>query len=57
VTRRRCKIRETRHTHVSQYGSNAFHITMTLFSGGLWLPVWWLCRRKIKTKVRWEWGS
>jgi hypothetical protein len=57
VTRRRCKIRETRHTHVSKYGSNAFHITMTLFSGGLWLPVWWLCRRKIKTKVRWEWGS
>ena len=39
---------KTRDTYTVQKGSNAFHITMCCLTGGLWLLVWPLYRRKVR---------
>jgi hypothetical protein len=39
---------KTRETVTVQQGSNVFHWTMVIFTGGLWLLVWPLFRRKVR---------
>lgn len=39
------------YVQIRQYGSNGFHITMSVITAGLWLPVWWMLRRKTRTRT------
>jgi len=44
---------QERHDEVTiQSGSNAFHITMCILTGGLWLLAWPFFRRKAHVKTR-----
>lgn len=45
---------DTRRTYTYQRGSTAFHLTMTILTGGLWAPVWLACRRKVRVRVRYR---
>lgn len=42
----------SKRTITAQAGSNAFHWTMVVCTGGLWFLVWPLFRRKRVVKVR-----
>lgn len=56
--RRRPPVRRTpakrRATVTVQSGSNAFHWTMVLCTGGLWLLVWPLFRRKVRVTTKYR---
>lgn len=45
---------DERKTVTTQSGSTAFHVTMCILTGGLWLLVWPMFRRKVHVTTRYR---
>lgn len=53
-TREMINMSKTRETVTVQRGSNAFHWTMVVLTGGLWFLVWPFFRGKVRVTRRTE---